>query len=179
MATVIAPAPFAQFGTVFPTGAGYTADASGIITNVPIQDLDTLRISGCEQVGVAGSTGALIGRLLGANMNVTTDQPIPMFISPSMAYRPTKISVRNASTSLTTAAGGVYTAVSKGGTAIVAATQAYSSLTGATLNLDLTIVVAVVSLTVLPAGTLLYLSLTTAQGAAATADLFLYGDLMS
>ena len=172
---VVAPAPYTQI--VGASGTLYRADAGGFIVDVALNDLDSLRNAGCERVGVGGEAGALIGRLLSANMNSTADQAIPLFIPAGIPYRPTKISVRNASVSLTTAVGGIYTAASKGGTAIVASGQAYSALTASTLNLDLTIVVAVVSLTVLPAGTLLYLSLTTGQGAAATADLFIYADL--
>lgn len=123
------------------------------------------------------STGVLLGRLIGANMNVTTDQPIVMTNWAVLnKYRPTKITVKNASTSLTTAAGGVYNAVSKGGTAVVAAAQAYSGLTGSTLALDLTIA-STPGLTLQNANVALYLSLTTAQGGAATADLYVWGDV--
>ena len=174
MTTVIAPEPYASFGTVFPSGSVYTADAVGIITGVALQDLEQLRQAGCEQVGLGGAT-TLLGRLLGANMNVTTDQAIAMFQPAGMPYRPTRISARNASISLTTAVGGVYPAVSKGGTALVANSQVYSALTAGNINLDLTLAVGTI---VQPAGTPLYLSLTSAQGAAATADFFVYGELM-
>lgn len=119
--------------------------------------------------------GALaIGRLIGANMNVTTDQAIPLFVPPTKRFRVVKITVENASLSLTTAVGGVYRAASKGGTAMVANSQAYSGLTAGTLALDLTLATAT---TVEAVATALYLSLTTAQGAAATADVFVYGDV--
>jgi hypothetical protein len=122
------------------------------------------------------SSGVLIGRLIGANMNVTTDQAFMMTgWSVINKFRVTKITAKNASVSLTTAAGGVYTAASKGGTAYVANTQVYTSLTAATLALDLTIVTTP-GLTPLAAASTLYLSLTTAQGAAATADFEIYGD---
>lgn len=128
-----------------------------------------------EWVPQVGS-GMLIGRLIGANMNTTADQAFAMTQWGQLnKFRITKITAKNASVSLTTAVGGVYTAVSKGGTAVVAATQAYSALTAATLAADLTIATTP-GLTVNAAATDIWLSLTTAQGAAATADLYCYGD---
>jgi hypothetical protein len=116
------------------------------------------------------------GRLLAANFNSTSDQPIYITV-PSSSYMLDTISVSNASISLTTAAGGIYSAASKGGVALVANTQAYSTLTapgndasGSALNL-----------TIATAGqnnqldlNTMYFSLTTSQGAAATADVRVY-----
>ena len=112
----------------------------------------------------------LLGKLIGANMNVTTDQAIPITRIGTQKYLITKIFVTNASTSLTAADGGIYTATSKGGTAIVAAAQVYTALTAATVGLDLTL--AVNNTYVLDN---LYLSLTGAQGGAATADIYVFG----
>lgn len=128
-----------------------------------------------EEVG----SHRLLGYLQSANMNVTTDQPFIMLpnagANSGQQYVPDEIIVTNASISLTTAAGGVYTAASKSGTAIVASAQAYSGLTTSTLVLRLTIAAA--GLTDLQAGSAIapILSLTTAQGAAATADFYLFG----
>ena len=122
--------------------------------------------------------GILLGKLIGANMNSTDDQRIVMFSNPSK-FILRRIVVTNASISLTTAAGGVYTAVSKGGTAVVASSQAYSSLSASTLFLDLTLNTSgSASTTVKSSIPNLYLSLTTAQGAAATADVYVYGDIL-
>ena len=113
------------------------------------------------------------GELLGANMNTAADQPI--YISaPTALYSLASIEVSNASVSLLTAAGGIYTAVAKGGAAVVAANQAYSTLTAAATNaagstLLLTIATAG-STAYFNLGTL-YFALTTPQGAAATADI--------
>lgn len=118
----------------------------------------------------------LLFRLPSANMNVTTDQSfIPYLWTPGQQYLIERIRVVNASISLTTAAGGVYNAVSKpGGGILVAAAQAYSALTGATLGLDLTLTALANGLqTATPV-----FSLTTAQGAAATADIYLYGSIV-
>jgi hypothetical protein len=83
------------------------------------------------------------------------------------------VRVSNPSISLTTAAGGIYTAVSKGGLAILAAATAYSGLTTAALN------AAGATATFTPVtaetqATTLYFNLTTAQGAAATADIYIH-----
>lgn len=123
--------------------------------------------------------GILLGSLIAANFNSTADQIITIFDNPAK-YIVRRIIVTNASTSLTTAAGGVYTAASKGGTAIVAAAQAYSTLTASTLFLDLTLsATGNASTTVKSSIPNLYLSLTTAQGAAATADVYVYGDILT
>lgn len=123
------------------------------------------------------SSGMLLGRLIGANMNVTTDQPFVMTNWSALnKCRITKVTCKNASVSLTTAAGGIYSAASKGGTALVASGQVYSSLTAATLALDLTIA-STPGLTVQAAGYAPILSLTTGQGTAATADFYLFGDI--
>ncbi len=117
---------------------------------------------------------APIAALIGANFNVTTDQEL--LLRPGITkFRPTKIVVTNASTSLTTAAGGIYTAASKGGSAIVAAAQAYSALTAAAKALNLTLAITDTVYTL----DKLYLSLTTAQGAAATGNVFVFGEDLS
>ncbi len=173
--TVVSPVPYqpiaAQSGTI------YTPDSAGVITSVALVDLRSLRNAGCEQVGV--SSPSLIGRLLGVNMNTTANpgQRIPMF-NGTQPFRVTKITVKNASTDLTTAVGGIYPAIDKGGTALVANSQAYSALSAANLALDLTIV-ATPGVTEYAATQGLWFALTTAQGSAATADLFVYGDIGS
>ena len=116
----------------------------------------------------------LLGKLIGANMNVTTDQAIPITRIGSQKYIITKIVVTNASTSLTAADGGIYTAASKGGTAIVAAAQVYTALTSATVALDLTL--AVNNTYTLDN---LYFSLTGTQGGAATADIYVFGIVLT
>jgi len=115
----------------------------------------------------------LLGAVKGADFNVTTDTAIPV---PYAKYVIRKIVVTNASVSLTTAAGGVYTATSKGGTAIVAAAQVYTALTAASKFIDLTL--AAGATTDSQTAATLYLSLTTGQGAAATADCYVFGDVL-
>lgn len=107
-----------------------------------------------------------------ANFNTTADQActIPATIS---AWAPTGIWCTNASTSLTTAAGGWYPAASKGGTPLVAAIQIYSAMTGSTIILSATLA-ANIATTRYTVNTI-YLALTTGQGGAATGDCYVIG----
>lgn len=131
----------------------------------------------------AKSDYRVVGKLIGANFNVDTDQAIPIQISddddvvtPDVGdFIVANIIVRNASVSLTTAVGGIYTAPAKGGSAIVANSQVYSALTSAVKYVGLTL--AGIALTDVLNQENLYLSLTTPQGAAATADIYVYGRL--
>ena len=120
----------------------------------------------------------LLGQLIGANMNSTGDQQIVIFSAPAK-YIIRRIVATNASISLSTAVGGIYPAVSKGGTAIVANSQVYSGLSASGKFVDLTVASGYTSggdvLTVKS----IYLSLTTPQGAAATADIYVYGDIIT
>lgn len=115
-------------------------------------------------------------KLIGANMNVTTDQPFAVIGNAApISYVISQIRAVNASISLTLAAGGIYTAASKAGNALVAAGQVYSTLTGSTIGLDLTVAAVGNGLqAVVP-----ILSLTTAQGAAATADFYIFGRILT
>jgi len=148
--------------------------------NVVQSRLSNVQPAQLYQQGVVGFR-RLLGVLYGANMNVTTDNAIPMVLVPEIAagtarYIVRGVQVTNASISLTTAAGGFYTAASKGGSAIVASTQAYSGLTATTKNLDCTLA-AVAGTDIRTEGTL-YLNLTTGQGAAATADVYIWGEIL-
>lgn len=119
------------------------------------------------------------GKLLAANFNSTADQAIPVSV-PSATYIVDNITVSNPSISLDTAQGGFYSAASKGGVAIVANSQAYSTLTTNTADTTGNAMAATIatagSTTAFGKATArtIYLSLTTAQGAAATADVRLF-----
>jgi hypothetical protein len=110
----------------------------------------------------------VIGQLLGANFNVTTDQAIPLW--PGKAGIVTHIVVTNASTSLTLAAGGFYAGAGKTGSIIVAAAQVYSALTAAGLAL-----MPAVAVPVRVTGGQIFFALTVAQGGVATADIYVCG----
>ena len=114
----------------------------------------------------------MIGRLLAANFNITTDQAITL---PAGSWIITGVYAVKGSINMTTAAGGVYTAASKGGTAVVAAGQVYTGLTGTATDVATLTMAATPTVTLTASGTGLYFALTTGQGAAATGDIFVYG----
>jgi hypothetical protein len=124
----------------------------------------------------SGSAYVLLGKLTAANMNSTADQSITITLpTGTTKYAVEKIDATNCTVSLTTAAGGMYTATSKGGVAIVAAAQTYTGLTGTATDLvSLTLAVTNRSFN----SATLYLSLTSAQGTAATADVYVWGRLL-
>lgn len=135
---------------------------------------------------VSNSTGAarwqpemiesLLGRLIGADMNVTTDQTFSMNIPLLVPFTISKILATNASIDLTAADGGIYDAAAKGGNAIVANTQVYTALTTSSKLLSLTIAAAG-SGNVFQVAPIL--SLTGAQGEAATCDFYLIGNVLA
>ncbi len=169
--------PLQIITTVYPTGTTYTADAAGVVTNVDPRDVNSLHQSGCVQLGLQSG---LCGELLNVNMNVTTDQPLNWFVPASQNYQLLKILAKNVSRSYQSgsAAGGIYTAAAKGGTAVVANSQAYTALhaTAATNTLTLTLVSGVGDTTTYSNSPLVF-SLTTADGTAGTLDLFAYCDI--
>jgi hypothetical protein len=116
----------------------------------------------------------MLGSLLGANLNSTADQAIPIAAGKYILRR---IVVTNASGTPSLAVGGIYTAASKGGTQVVAATQVFSGLTSAPVSVDLTLAAGAIGAAL--TASQLFLSLTTAQGSAMTADLFIFGDALA
>lgn len=121
-------------------------------------------------------TSGVVGSLIGANMNVTTDQVLTGHIVAGVKYSIGRIIVTNCAVSLTTAAGGVYGAAAKGNPIVVAASQVYTALTG-TVTQQLILTLAAGGTGNVFSGPL-YFSLTTAQGAAATADVYVVGDIL-
>lgn len=108
-------------------------------------------------------------QLLGADMNATTDQ-LMQKVGSFTRWRVTAGLVTNASISLTTAVGGSYTAVAKGGSQIMAAANVYSALTAANKAIG-----PWISNTDTIFTTDVWFALSTPQGAAATADVYLFG----
>lgn len=124
----------------------------------------------------------VLGVLRSANFNITTDQSIAIrpltsnnvgFIAGATKYIVTDIYVMNCSASLTAAKGGFYTAAGKTGTIIGATTTAFTNCTGATTMQRLSALANEDSNTFTAAS--LILSLTTAQGGAATGDVYIMG----
>lgn len=110
----------------------------------------------------------LLAVATGVNVNSTGDQATLPIIN-STNYSVSNVVFTNASTSLTTAAAGLFTAPSAGGTGIVA-NAALSALTGSTVVSQRT-----VASTATQSAQNLYLNVGTAQGAAATMDVYVYG----
>lgn len=121
----------------------------------------------------AANTNRVLCSIRAANFNTTTDQlcTIPAGVT---AWVPTSIITTNCSGTFTLAAGGVYPTTSKGGTALVAAAQAYTALTGASVVLGLTMAANIA--TTRQTVNSLYLSLTTGTGSAATCDFYVIGN---
>lgn len=115
------------------------------------------------------------------SFNTTNDQPIaiPQRIT---AFTLTGILVTNASLSLTTAVGGFYPAAAKAGVSLVEAAQTYTVLTNSSLLLWMTLSsfgqntrFSASNLASIAGYLNIWFSLTTAQGAAATADIYVVG----
>lgn len=106
----------------------------------------------------------------GVDMNSVADQQLTRAFQ-FKEYLIDRIVVTNASISLSAALGGVYTAAAKGGVALVAASQGYAALTDAAKALGLTLAVTDKRTESTPP----FLSLSTPQGAAATADIYVIG----
>ena len=169
VAVMLSPVANQSFSTT--SGNVYRSDQFGIISNVQSQnDITDLTAQGCVLLSPPPTN--LFGKLLGADFNVTTDQIIA--IGAKWKWRPTKIVVLNTTVpGMNTAVGGIYTAAAKAGSQIVAATQVYTGLTDAYTALELTLNAPTL---VLPVNSSLYFSLSTAQGVAAKADIYVFGE---
>ena len=109
----------------------------------------------------------LLAVFTGVNVNATGDTVLP--IINTTGYSVSNVVFTNASISLSSAAAGLFTAPSAGGTGIVA-NAALSALTGPTIVSQRT-----VASTAIQAGQNLYVNVGTAQGAASTMDVYVYG----
>jgi hypothetical protein len=109
----------------------------------------------------------LLASYQGVNVNATGDTVLPILNTGS--YSVSNVIFTNASTSLTTALAGLFTAPSAGGTGIVA-NAALSALSASTVVSQRT-----VASTAAQTGQNLYVNVGTAQGAAATMDVYVYG----
>jgi hypothetical protein len=109
----------------------------------------------------------LIASAQGVNLNAVADTIAPILVAGNVSVQ--SIIVANASISLTTAQLAVYTGAGATGTAVKSA----YALSGN--NSTTAVVVTAATSTNSIAGSPLYIRCTTAQGAAATADVFIYG----
>jgi hypothetical protein len=162
-------------GTMATQAASAVAITGGAITGITdlaVADGGTGASTAADartNLGIVSGYG-LLGSVTTWDLNsATTDTA---FTISSARYIIDKITVENASVNLTTATGGVFTAAGGAGTTI-AADQALSALTASTKFDDLTLQ-AITGTDVFTAGTL-YARVGSAQGAAATATLRVYG----
>jgi hypothetical protein len=111
----------------------------------------------------------LIGVITGVNLNAGTNVDFAIPVQNSSNFSVANVIVTNASVSLTTATVAVYPGANATGTAIVSSTGLTSNTSSSVVN-QLTI-----NSTATQAGQNIYLRLTAPQGAAATADVYIYG----
>jgi hypothetical protein len=113
----------------------------------------------------------LLFKLVGANLQSTSDQTFAKLYSGT-SYAITSIIARQRSGAASVAcAGGIYDAAAKGGNAIIAAAQSWVTLaSGVIVSGTLATLVQTTLLTNTP-----ILSLTTGSTAACTADFFIFG----
>ena len=112
------------------------------------------------------------GYLLGADFNSTEDQAIKI-LSPTRWYAVFRHYVINPSTSLTTAQGSLYLNAGKD-VILNATTTGYTAAQTNAINTANNAVGQAVSNNVVTDNDTIYLSLTTAQGAPATADVYVF-----
>ena len=132
-----------------------TNPGPAITTSTPSQNLSSLQANRLLAIAKA------------VDLNKVGDTVLTLIATSSFSVA--QVVLTNASTSLTTAACSVYTAPSAGGTAIVS-NAVMSGMTGSTIVDQRT-----VASTALVSGSALYFHVGTAQGAAATCDVRVYG----
>lgn len=108
----------------------------------------------------------LLAVATGVNVNATGDTVLNVINASNWSV--SNVVFTNASISLTTAAAGVFTAPSASGA--IVSNAALSALTGPTVVSQRT-----VASTAINTGSYLYVNVGTAQGAAATMDVYIYG----
>ena len=119
----------------------------------------------------AGNGLQLLFVLLGANMQLTTDQPFTQVFSGTNYVITNVVATRVTGGASVTCAGGIYTGAGKTGDALVATAQSWVTLaTGKTISA----VVAAIAGTNLESAVPI-LTLTTGSTAACTANIYIYG----
>ena len=175
-------------GVVSQTGDGgvtQTVLSSSLSTVASTAASQTTSLSTAVGSGGSGGGGAItqVGALKSANFNSTADQAIAL-TGPAGNWIIDSIIIANPSGSITTAKGGFYTAASKTGQLLSngGTTFPYAAITGATvaggvilLNATLASNLAGVTQYFTSASQTIFLSLTTPQGSALTADIYVFG----
>ena len=145
------------FGVVRLLAAGLNINANSATTDYQLQLGAILNFSGATGTPVA-----------------TTSAVYPSVWIAGSTYQINQVAYNNPSTSLTTATGGVFTATSAGGTTIVS-DAALSGLTATTNGTLLIPSLATNAQKNVYTGTSIYFRIGTAQGAAATLDVYIFG----
>lgn len=164
-------------------GSRYTMTAGALVrtrfwessTGSPITFTAGIKDIFCYRPAADLPGSVLVGKLIGANFNSTADQAVPIYCP--VPYMLHTVQAINPSVDLSAAVqpvGGIYTAVAKGGAAVVPAASNWGGLTTATKNIVGSLVVFSPLQTVLLDKATLYFALTTAHGVAATADIYIY-----
>lgn len=110
---------------------------------------------------------------LSVNFQLTTDQTLFKIHTGTQYLITTLAAVCRTGGATVACTGGVYTAAAKGGTAIVSAAQSWLGMTAADVGVIATVAVPVSS------ATPLILSLTSGSTAAVTADVYVYGIVLT
>lgn len=146
------------------TGVAQTQTPNTVAGLIPVNTL-------VKPVEVLTNARRLLAVARGVNVNATGDTAIMPVVNAG-TYAVEQVIFTNASISLTTAAAGIFTAANAGGTSVVA-NAALSALTGPTVVNKPTVVAGTLVLALTAQN--LYFNVGTAQGAAATMDVFIYG----
>jgi hypothetical protein len=107
------------------------------------------------------------------NLQSTSDQALTKIFTGTAYSITSVIAVCKSGGATVVCAGGIYTATSKGGNALVAAAQSWIGLSAANKRVSATL--ASIVDTDIQTATPIYFSLTTGSTAAATADVFVFG----
>ena len=135
----------------------------------------------CTSSGATSSKRLLLGSLIGANFNSTADQAISLLGTSKFILD--DIIITNCSAGLASAAGTFYAGAGKTNLIRGAATSTYTAITASTFVAELSSATTPASSSAsgfqfsyfTSASQTIYLSLTTAQGSAATCDIYVYG----
>lgn len=174
-------------GTVTTTGtpaAGNLAKFSGT-TSIVNGDLTGDCTTSVTLLTTCSKQGSLFraGLLTSANMNVTTDQAITLTGPASGAWTVVRMMITNCSIASSTAAGALYGAVAKAGGVLVGGASSggpgVSGLAGARIyTQDVTVGASRYAPIYSTSSQTVQYSLTTAQGVAATCDVYVYGEVL-
>jgi len=129
-------------------------------------------IGGGMPMGQTAGGPIKLFELRGANLNSAADQAFTK-IGTFTRYKITQVEAIGKTGNALIAAGGIYSGAAKSGSIIVAAAQAWGGLSAPDKLIPPVVIVLSDVLQAVP-----NLSLTTAAGAAATADIFAYGVIL-